>query len=303
MNKVSIIIPSRNEIAINDGMNVLQRTVKDIYEKATGDFEVLVGFDGPPYLDFPDYPNLRTVKLPDVIGVKNQINMLAIMAKGKYIYKSDAHCMFGKGFDEILQADMQENWIVMPRFYVLHNTEWRWQDDRHYDYFFLCCPLTDPRGFRFKAGGHWPERTAERENKSEYMIDETPQIHGSGWFMERDFFLNKIGGFMVKDPLGHAQEPPYLGLKAWLGPWEGKVMVNKKTFYAHMHQDSRNKGFQLGHSNEEYTYNLIASYWMNNKWEERKHDIEWFIERFMPMPTWNPDWKEQLATWRQKQNE
>ena len=165
MSKVSIIIPSRNEIAVNDGMNVLQRTVKDIYEKATGDFEVLIGFDGPPYLDFPDYPNLRLIKLPDVIGIKNQINMLAIMAKGQYIYKSDAHCMFGKGFDEILQADMQENWIVMPRFYVLHNTEWRVQDDRHYDYFYLCCPLTDPRGFRFKAGWHWPERTAKGKTK------------------------------------------------------------------------------------------------------------------------------------------
>ena len=102
--KVSIIIPSRNEVAVIEGKNVLQKTVADIYEKATGDFEVLVGFDGPPYQDFPDYPNLRTVKLPDVVGIKTHINILAIMAKGKYIFKSDAHCMFAKGFDEVLQA-------------------------------------------------------------------------------------------------------------------------------------------------------------------------------------------------------
>lgn len=300
MAKVSIIIPSRNEIAVNDGMNVLQRTVKDIYEKATGDFEVIVGFDGPPYQDFPNYPNLRLLKLPDVVGIKTHINILAIMAKGKYIYKSDAHCMFSKGFDEVLQADMQDNWLVMPRFYVLDNTEWKWQDERHYDYFFLCCPLTDPRGFRFKAGGHWPQKTSERENKPEYMMDETPQIHGSGWFCARDFFLNNIGGFPTKDPLGHAQEPPTLGLKTWLGPWDGKVMVNKKCWYAHMHQDSKKKGFWLGHTNEEATYRLIATYWMANKWEERKYDIEWFIERFMPMPTWPENWKERLIEWRNK---
>ena len=56
MSKVSIIIPSRNETyEIQPGVTVLQRMVQDIYEKATGDFEVLVGFDGPPYQDFPDF--------------------------------------------------------------------------------------------------------------------------------------------------------------------------------------------------------------------------------------------------------
>ncbi len=304
MSKVSIIIPSRNEVATIGGENVLQRTVKDIYEKATGDFEVIVGFDGPPYQDFPNYPNLRTLKLPDVVGIKTHINILAIMAKGKYLYKSDAHCMFGKGFDEILQANMQDNWVVTPRFYVLDNHDWKWQDERHYDYFYLCCPFTDPRGFRFKAGGHWPERTAERETKPEYDIDETPQFHGSGWFVDRDYFINKIGGYYTKDPEGHAQEPPYLGLKTWLGPWDGKVMVNKKTWYAHLHQNSQNKGFQLGHQNEESTYRLYATYWLYDRWEERNHNFEWFIdEKFPDMPTWPKNWKELFANYRKEHPE
>lgn len=38
MAKVSIIIPSCNEIQeVSPGVTVLQRTVQDIYEKATGD--------------------------------------------------------------------------------------------------------------------------------------------------------------------------------------------------------------------------------------------------------------------------
>jgi len=298
MAKTSIIIPSRNEVyTTNEGENVLQRTVRDIYENATGDFEVLVGFDGPPYQDFPDYPNLRIVKLPDVIGIKNHINLLAILAKGEYLFKSDAHCMFGKGFDEILLADMKDNWLVMPRFYVLDGKKWEWQDDRHYDYFFLCCPFTDRRGFRFKAGGHWPERTAERENKPEYMIDETPQFHGSGWFMKKDFFLNSIGGYPVKDPFGHAQEPIWLGLRNWLTG--GKVMVNKKTWYAHLHQSKYDKGFQLGSKNEEYTYNLVANYWMANKEPDIIHTIEWFVkEKFPNMPTWE-GWEEKYQLWKE----
>src|SRR3990167_6795055 len=105
MAKVSIIVPSCNEIATtNEGVNVLQRTVQDIYEKATGDFEVIVGFNGPEYQDFPEYPNFRVLRLPENAGIKAMVNILAIMARGKYIYKSDAHCSFGKGFDEVLQA-------------------------------------------------------------------------------------------------------------------------------------------------------------------------------------------------------
>ena len=303
MSKVSIIVPSCNEIfEVSPDVSVLQRTVKEIYEKATGEFEVIVGFNGPAYQDFPDYPNFKTVKLPDNVGLKTLINILAIMATGKYIYKTDAHCTFGKGFDEILQADMQDNWIVTPRFYVLDPIKWAWQDDRHYDYFYLCCPFTDPKGFRFKAGGHWPERTLERENKPKYMIDETLSLHGSGWFVDRDFFLNKLGGFPNYDPFGHGQDSVYLTLKTWLGPWEGKIMVNKKTWYAHMHQDANRRGFHMSNAQTEYTYNLFAHYWMGDKWAERIHNIDWILARFMPMPTWPDDWRERLENYQKEQH-
>ncbi len=296
MSKTSIIIPSCNEVGeTSEGVNVLQETVRDIYKKATGDFEVIVGFNGPNYQKLPNFPNLRTLELPANVGLKTLINTLAIMADGKYIYKTDAHCSFGEGFDEILQADMQDNWLVTPRFYVLTGSTWEKQQrggvDEFYDYFFLSCPFTDPRGFRFKAGGHWPQLTADRLDT---LIDETPQFHGSGWFVERDFFLNKIGGFPTKDPMGHAQEPPNIGLKYWLGPWGGKVMVNKKTWYAHMHQDGRDKGYHYTRQQERVSYDVWAKYWMSNKWEERVHNIDWFIEKFMPMPGWPEDWREQL---------
>lgn len=291
MSKVSIIIPARGEKYEN-----LSRTVESIYNNATGDYEVLIGYDGPPYYDFP-LKNIICVRLPRVVGVKTNINILATMATGKYIYKTDAHCSFGLGFDEILQANMQDNWVVTPRFYVLDGKTWKWQDDRHYDYFYLSCPFTDPRGFRFKAGGHWPQRTAERENDHQYDIDETMQFHGSGWFVDRDFFLNKIGGYWTADPEGHAQEGPYMGLKTWLGPWDGKVMVNKKTWYAHLHQETKNKGFDLGREAEKRTYDLYAKYWMGNKWQDRVHDLSWLIEKFQPIPTWPDNWKYIYKDW------
>src|SRR3972149_3357358 len=288
MSKVSIIIPSRNE-------QYLQRTVQDVYDKATGDFEVIVGLNGKTEFEIPSkFPNLRIIEEAQNIGLKPMINKLAKEARGKYIYKSDSHCMFGKGFDEILQADIEDDWIVTPRFYVLDADKWAWQDDRFYDYFYLCCPFTDPKGIRFKAGGHWPERT---QAKLDVLIDETPQIHGSGWFVNRDYYFNVLGGFPEDDPDGHAQEPIWLGLKNWL--MGGKVMVNKKTWYAHTHQDSNQRGYKTSNKHARQTYKMVADYWLENKWPKRIHDFDWFVDRFYPMPTWPENWREVYNKWRE----
>lgn len=291
MAKVSIIIPSCNEKFEN-----LKRTIQSILDNATGDFEIIIGFNGKNdwngranKFDLPEYHRrLKIIEFPENVGIKTNINALAATATGKYIYKSDAHCSFGKGFDEILQADMEPDWVVTPRFYVLNGETWQWQDERFYDYFYLCCPFTDPKGLRFKAGGHWPERTKE---KLDILIDETPQIHGSGWFMTKDRFF-ELGGFPITDPYGHGQEPLWIALKNWVEG--GKVMVNKKTWYAHLHQDSSQRGYPEDKAATERTYNLTAQYWL-------KHPkFEWFIDKFFPMPTWPENWRELLADWRSK---
>jgi len=300
MAKVSIIVPTINETyEVAPKVTVLIRTIQDIYEKATGDFEVIVVEDGPPYQNFPKYPNLKVIRHPSRIGLKANINYLSKVATGKYLYKTDAHCMFDKGFDEKLQEDMEENWLVTPRFYVLDAEKWKWQDGRFYDYFYLYCPFKYDY-LKFKAGGHWPEKTQE---KIFTPIDETPQFHGSGWFLSRNFFLNNIGGMSDYHPLSHSQEAPELSLKIWLGPWNGKVMVNKKTWYAHMHKGKqRPMGWIISERQSRATYKYSAEYWMGNKWEKRVHDIDWFIEKFMPMPTWPENWRNIYEKWLNEKN-
>lgn len=291
MSKVSIIIPARNE-------KYLTRTLDNLYENATGDFEVIVGLNGKT--EYPikyDLPNLTVYHELENIGLKPMINKLASMSKGKYIYKSDAHCAFGKGFDEILQNGMQDDWVVTPRFKIIKQ-DWSIQQrdgqEEFYDYFYLCCPFTDKRGLRFKAGGHWPERTKERlESHPEW--DETPQMHGSGWFVDKKYYFDTLGGFPETDWDGHAQEPIWLGLKNWL--MGGKLMVNKKTWYAHLHQDSRDRGYPEDRKATEKTYNETAKHWLLNKEDHLKHNFEWFVDKFNPMPTWSDDWKEVYEKW------
>lgn len=304
MSKISIIIPARGESWFN-----LKRTLDSIYENATGEFEVIIGFDGACAFDgsYLFDHNIQTIDFPSVVGIKTNINAMAAMATGKYLFKLDAHCSVGKGFDEILQADMEDDWIVMPRFYVLNGDTWQWQErngqGEFYDYFYLCCPFTDPRGFRFKAGGHWPERTAERnpdinntdpDKTFRPLIDETPQIHGSGWFIAKSHYFDGLGGFPNVDVYGHAQEPIWLALKNWLQG--GKVMVNKKTWYAHMHQQGNKRGYTMDKEQENRSYAIAANTFMADP------RMIGFLEKFMPMPTWPENWRDLVAQWKEANN-
>jgi hypothetical protein len=95
------------------------------------------------------------------------------------------------------------------------------------------------------------------------------------------------------------QEAQELGNKTWLGG--GKVMVNKKTWYAHYHKGSRGKRY--GFTNWQYKVHqdqmelgreFCVDYWLSNAWKNRIHDFKWLVDRFSPVPTWPPDWEERI---------
>ena len=75
-------------------------------------------------------------------------------------------------------------------------------------------------------------------------------------------------------------------------------MVNKKTWYAHLHQDGNVKGYRYTREQERHSYDIAARYFVGDK-GNYLHNFEWFLEKFMPMPTWNPDWKEVLHKWQE----
>jgi len=299
MAKVSVIVPTRNETyPTNFYTTVLQQTVLDVAKNATGDYELLVMFDGEPYQDLFQNSHIKIFYNKEPKGSKNCINDLVSKAEGKYIFKLDSHCKVSYGFDEVLQSEIEDNWVVTPRFYVLDAENWKWQDDRFYDYFYLPCPLTDKKQFRFQAGGHWKERTAERLN---IPIDENMKLHGSSFFMSKNFFTNHIKE-LDSSYDNSSGEDIEISLKTWLGG--GKLMVNKNAWISHMHKGGqRPRGYYMGGSQIRNTYDHIANYWMNNSWSERIHDLDWLIERFEPVPTWPENWRELYQAWKGKQNE
>ena len=282
MAKLSVIIPSRNE-------RFLPQTVDDIFKKATGDVEVITVLDGywpdPP---LPDYPNMILIHRSQARGMRAAINAAASIAKGDFLMKTDAHCMFAEGFDEVLKADCDGDWLVVPRRKRLDAERWEIQDvgKPDVDYEFLSYPYWKPD----EVGIHgtiWTKRIIERLGKPEYDVDDDMSFQGSCWFMTANHF-KRLGGMQEKGYGTFIGEPQEIGLKTWLGG--GRQVVNKKTWYAHLHKGKKyGRGYSINKS-ELVTGNAYSvDYWMNNHWPERKHDIQWLIEKFWPVPTWPED--------------
>src|SRR5689334_114691 len=115
MPKLSVLIPSRNE-------RYLFPTIRDCFAKAEGEVEVVVTLDGywpEGWKEITDkFPNLHTVHHGEPRGLRAAVNAAAASAisrRTKYLLKLDAHCMLDEGYDTKLQADMEPNWIVVPR--------------------------------------------------------------------------------------------------------------------------------------------------------------------------------------------
>lgn len=312
--KVTIILPSRNEL-------FLPHTICDLLDKVKEDVEIIAVLDG--YWEIPSY------RSPEVIdkfirmmsdkrvsllhkgqaeGMRPGINDAVAMARGKYILKIDAHCMVDEGFDVKLKADMQDNWVVIPRRKRLDADKWEIQiqpdpiKKPDIDYEFLSFP-DDPADFGGAGfnGRIWTERILERQNDPKYDIDENLSFQGSCWFMNRDYFYHldlmdwkRYGTFW-----NEAQE---IGFKTWLSG--GKVMINKKTWYAHLHKGSKyGRGYFLDKRTIEQGAMFVNSWPHNEAWKKQTLPFHTMIERFLPMPGWPDNWMERLGYDKEKANE
>lgn len=294
---LSVIIPSCNEI-------FLQKTIQDILDKSTGDIEVLPILDGytPPSEEIIYDSRVRYIYVPNQKGMRNSINTGVAASKGEYILKCDAHMLFGEAFDEILQGDMEDNWVVIPPRYSLDAENWCIEQNRkpRRDYHYLCFPRVGKDHDDGLHGVEWWERCRERSDPK-YTIDETMSMQGSCWFMKKTWFTDFLGGMDEERYGTFSQEPQELGLKTWLGG--GKLMVNKKTYAAHLHKGKKyGRMYHIGQSDIIKGHNFSAWYWMTNQWEDRMHDMRWFIERFWPVPTWeecwHTDWEGSFEAWK-----
>ncbi|HEY5549742.1 MAG TPA: glycosyltransferase [Candidatus Saccharimonadales bacterium] len=279
---VSIIIPSRAD-------RYLQRTVDDLLQKAQGEIEIIIVFDGfwpePMIKDNPRVIIVYHGQLHSNFGMRESINRGVAISQGEYIMKLDEHCALDEGFDKVLTEDCEDNWVVMPRLYELNAETWQPFEGT----------AIDNTSFRYPSLNLYKWRSWHRHRRH-ILIDDCMCLPGSCYFMPRKHW-DQLGGLDSTKYGKFHYEAQEICLKTWLGG--GRVVTNKKTWYAHRHRRAKDYSFssnQYREHNESKTEisRFLEDYWINNRWEGRTRDFEWLIDRFWPVPYWPENWREEI---------
>jgi hypothetical protein len=283
MAKVSIIIPSRNEIFLN-------ATVKDLLAKAEGDIEIIAILDG--YWPRPPLPTDKRIKqlhFGDAQGMRPGINAAVQVATGEYLLKCDAHTMWDQGYDRKLIEDYREgNWILTPRRYPLDAEKWAIETGNPkypIDYEFLSYGLERPEDPT--CGFHGTAWTKRREERKHLMLDKDMSSQGSAWFMARKHF-DRIGPLRIDlfgSFYGESQE---IGLVTQLQG--GAMMRTKHTWYAHLRKGKKwGRGYALGPNGHRRGAGLMVRMCMLDEWPNQVRTLQSLVEEFWPVPTWPED--------------
>lgn len=293
MINLSVIIPSRSP-------EYLQKTIDDLLIKARGEIEIIVILDGiwpnPAIKDDPRVIVLHHGSQHNSVGMRDSINYGIRIARGEFIMKTDEHCMFDEGYDLKLSADCEFKWVVIPRRHRLDPEAWKLiQDGRPpVDYMYIAYPYERPNDKTCGLhGAEWRDKHYERKD---ILIDDLMTWQGSCYFMRKSTWewLGELDSTLYGTFTQEAQE---IGNKVWLKG--GRLVVNKKTWYAHWHKGKNGKGY--GFSNRQYDMHVAGTekgrlfcidYWTETKDYEK--NFEWLLNKFWPLPTWPENWKEQL---------
>jgi len=290
---LSIILPAYVEPYMN-------KTITSLLDNAVGEVEIIPVFDGrmpdePVVVD----PRVQPIYLEQHVGMRGCINAGILKAQGEFIMKCDAHCIFAPGFDKILLENMRDNWVMVPRLYVLDEQNWERNITRPpVDYHMVTFPGTldsETQGITFHVIS-W-----ERRGREEYEIDDTLVIQGSCWLANKKYFMEHVG-FLNDSPDGYGsfiQEQQEICFKYWLSG--GEVKVNKKTWYAHLSKRRHhysNRFFSRRHKKDLEWIN--GNIWGTNRWindlePNMQHSFKWLIDKFFPIPTWALDWEKILT--------
>lgn len=266
---VSVVIPARNE-------QYLSKTIDGLLTNSSGNIEIIAVLDGywPKYEELSFDKRVNYIHFTDARGMRNGINKAVDLANGRYILKTDAHCLWAKGYDQVLKESHRENWVVVPRRYSLDKETWERKNKPPVDYMYLSNDL---------HGREWTDKNEMTNQLPE--IDDLMSSQGSAWFMEKSYYQylelldeDKYGTFW--------QEFQEIGLKCWLSG--GEVKVNKKTWYAHLHKDKEmGRGYNLPGEEQAKTAKLMEEWKSKIVFKHQKYNLDWLVNKFKPVPTWN----------------
>ncbi len=200
-------------------------------KKANSEIEIIVILEGywPPSEEIITDDKVHYIHFTKPRGMRGAINAGVALAKGKYIMKTDAHCMFDEGFDEKLTIEIRKNWIIIPRRYALDVEKWEIEKRTDNKY-----PIDEMVLNHMLQG-------VPTDKRKENAIFPTESFQGSCWFMHKDFF-HELKLMDEKTYGSFWQEAQEMALKCEQA--RGLVMRNTHTWYAHWHKTD-GRGYSL----------------------------------------------------------
>lgn len=297
---LSIVIPSRNE-------QFLKRTIDEALKTIEGNTEIIAVLDGV-WADpsIVDHQKVRLLYFPQSIGQRAATNQGVRLSSAKYIMKVDAHCCFDQGFDVKMIQEMHDDWTMVPTMKNLYAFDWVCPDGhRRYqgpsgpckdcgkpterDIKWFGKPSPNSTSFCFDSAPHFQYfRDWSKRPQGKGDITETMSLQGSCFMLTREKYweLN-----ICDEAFGSwGSQGIEVAVKTWLSG--GKVMCNKKTWYAHMFRTQGGDfGFpyQISGRDQEAAKLHAKDLFFNNKWEKQIHPLSWLVEKFWPVPGWSQD--------------
>lgn len=220
--KVSVVIPAYKDPWVHPTINSL------LENSELGDqMEIIVVLDGYwPATPIVEDDRVKVVHLGKNRGMREAINAGVRMAKGEFILRTDQHCMFGKGYDRILVEDCKPNWIMTAKRYFLDPVKWEKMDIEPV----ITEKLVIQGGKKF-SGGSW--RSRDKKYKNHDLVS-SMAMQGSCWLMPKAWWEKVIVELQTEGYGQMYQDSHEMIFKAWKAG--GKLMVSKKTWFAHKHR-------------------------------------------------------------------
>lgn len=292
--KLSFLIPTRNE-------EFTVRTIQDILEHTSEETEILVGLDGWK-CDIPQHPRVNVFYSPESIGQRAMTKRLASLSKAKYICKTDGHCSFDKDFDlKMLKAfeETGDNVVMTATMRNLWAFDWKCYKcgKRIYQDKGNICPDC---GHKMKKKILWIGK--ERPQSNSFCFDQEPHfqyfneyrdrqigdivesmsLQGSFFMMTREKYFNLD---VDDESFGSwGSQGLIIACKFWLSG--GRVLVNKRTWYAHMFRTKAEKNFgfpyEISGRQVQNAKLKARELFYDNKWDRQIYPLSWLIEKFNP---------------------
>lgn len=309
---LSILIPSRNEM-------FLKNTIEDALIHIEADTEIIALLDGewadPPLVQ---HERVNVIYTNKAVGQRAGTNLAANLARGKYLMKVDAHCSFDQGFDRKMIEFMKEvgdDVTSIPIMRNLHAFDWKcyhcgWKtyqgptpkecgqckkrDKIRRKILWFGKPNPQSTSYCFDAEPHfqyfeaWKHRDPYTTDKKTKGYTETMSLQGSCFMCTREKFW-ELG--LSGEELGNwGNQGIELACKTWLSG--GRVLVNHKTWYAHMFRTQGGDfGFPWpagGHETQKTKDNVKDLFW-NKKWDKQVKPLSWLIRKFSPVTGWSEE--------------